>query len=49
MCDSSEVPLSGELGSGGKAVTEVKVYMGGALKTYGTDWQFLTSYGTNVA
>ena len=49
MCDSSEVPLSGELGSGGKAVTEIKVYLGGKLKTYGTDWQFLTSYGTNVS
>lgn len=48
MCDSSGVPLSGELTSSGKAITEIKVYLGGTLKTYGTDWQFLTSYGTNV-
>ena len=48
MCDSSGVPISGELTSSGKAITEIKVYLGGTLKTYGTDWQFLTSYGTNV-
>lgn len=46
LCDSEGAPLSGELGSSGKAITEVKVYLGGALKTYGTDWQFLNNYGT---
>ena len=48
MCDSSGVPLAGELGTSGKAITEIKVYLGGSLKTYNTDWQFLTSQGVGV-
>ena len=42
MCDSEGAPLPGQVGDGGKAITEVKVYLGGALKTYGTDWQFIS-------
>lgn len=48
MCDSSGVPLAGELGTSGKAITEIKVYLGGSLKTYNTDWQFLTNQGVGV-
>ena len=42
LCDSEGAPLPGQLGSSGKAITEVKVYLGGSLKTYGTDWQFIS-------
>lgn len=42
LCDSEGAPLPGQVGDGGKAITEVKVYLGGALKTYGTDWQFIS-------
>ena len=48
MCDSSGNALPGELTSSGKAVTEVRVYMGGALMAYKTDWQFLTNVNSNV-
>lgn len=42
LCDSEGAPLPGQVGDGGKAITEVKVYLGGALKTYGTDWTFVS-------
>ena len=32
LCDSEGAPLPGQVGDGGKAITEVKVYLGGALK-----------------
>lgn len=42
LCDSEGAPLPGQLGTSGKAITEIKVYLGGVLKTYGTDWQFVS-------
>ncbi len=42
LCDSEGAPLPGQVGDGGKAITEVKVYLGGTLKTYGTDWTFVS-------
>ncbi len=44
-CNSSGTPKSGELGTSGKAITNVRVFKGGTELVLGTGW----SFGTNSA